>query len=374
MTHMPPARMSAKAAGGPTRRGFLASLASTSVLPVLSVPWLAGCAGGQVQSHGAKSAADAAFLFPLSGPLASLGQNMAHAADLVTAPMAAADRPKTYDTGDAPDSAGAAATAAIGAGAKAIFGPLKADQAAAVLAVAGHRPVVTFSNDATLADQGAYVMGITPQQSVATMFTYAKSQGISRIAILTSDTPFGRATIAAAQQVAAAGGLSLTATLMRAPEAGGHLAAITRASGGVVPQAIYIPDGGKSLAGFAHDLSGRGAQLMGSVQWSSGAGLPPGAWYAAPAPDLYQQFATDFQAAYGVDPGVIVALGYDAALVATGLADAGQLNDKGLRRTAGFTGVLGPFRFTEDRRCIRDLAVLRVDGTGASLIAEIEGS
>lgn len=344
------------------------------MLPVLSVPWLAGCARGQFQSNAAKSAADAAFLLPLTGALAGLGQDMAHASELVTASMTEADRPKTYDTGDTTENARAAATLAIGAGAKAFFGPLKADQAAAVLAAAGQRPVVTFSNDATLADQGAYVMGITPAQSVATMFTYAKSQGISRIAVLTTDTPFGRATIAAAQQLATAGGLSLTATLMRAPEAGGHLAAITKASGGVAPQAIYIPEGGKALTGFAHDLSGRGAQLMGSVQWSSGAELPQGAWYAAPSPDLYQQFVNDFQAAYGSDPGVIVALGYDAALVATGLANAGQLNDKGLRRAAGFTGVLGPFRFTEERRCIRDLAVLRVSGADASLIAEIEGT
>lgn len=288
--------------------------------------------------------------------------------------MAVADRPKVYDSGDTAESAAAAATVAIAAGAKAIFGPLKADQVPAVLAVAGSRPVITFSNDASLADQGAYVMGITPAQSVATMFTYAKAQGISRIAVLASDSPFGRATISAAQQVADVGGLTLTATLLRAPEAGGHLSAITAASGGVVPQAIYIPDGGKALAGLAQGLSGKGAQLMGSVQWSSGATLPDGAWYAAPAPDLYQQFAADFQAAYGVDPGVIAALGYDAALVASGLSGIGQLNDRGLRRAAGFTGVLGPFRFTDDRRCIRDLAVLRVSGGAATLVAEIEGS
>ena len=299
---------------------------------------------------------------------------MAHASELVTASMAVDDRPRIHDTGDNAASAAAAATVAIDAGAKAIFGPLKADQATAVLAVAGQRPVVTFSNDATLADQGAYVMGITPAQSVATMFTYAKSQGISRIAVLASDTPFGRATIVAAQQVAAAGGLVLTATLLRDSAAGGHLAAITSASGGVVPQAIFIPDGGNALVGLSEGLSGRGAQLMGSVQWSSGAVLPEGAWYAAPAPDLYQQFAADFRAAFGVEAGVIVALGYDATLVAQGLSSIGQLNDKGLRRAAGFTGVLGPFRFTEDRRCIRDLAVLRVSGPESSLIAEIEGS
>jgi hypothetical protein len=113
---------------------------------------------------------------------------------------------------------------------------------------------------------------------------------------------------------------------------------------------------------------------MGSVQWSSGTALADGSWYAAPSPDLYQQFAADFRAAQGTDPGVIAALGYDAALVAAGLAETEQLNDKGLRRAAGFTGVLGPFRFTDDRLCIRDLAVLRVSGGATAQVAEIEGS
>ena len=308
MKRTAPAQASSTTAIGPTRRGFLASLASTSALPVLSAPWLAACAGGTQFPRAARSAAGAALLLPLSGPLAALGQNMAHASELVTASMAVDDRPMIHDTGDTAESAAAAATLAIAAGAKAIFGPLKADQVAAVLAVAGQRPVVTFSNDTTLADQGAYVMGITPAQSVATMFTYAKSQGINRIAVLASDTPFGRATIVAAEQVAATGGLTLTAKLLRSPDAGGHLAAITDASGGVVPQAIFIPDGGDALTGLSEGLSGRGAQLMGSVQWSSGAALPEGAWYAAPAPDLYQQFAADFEAAFGVAAGVIVAL------------------------------------------------------------------
>ena len=195
-------------ANGPTRRGFLATLASTSALPLLTAPLLVACSGSgfaPFAAQGGKSAADAALLLPLSGPLAGLGQNMADASELVTASMAPADRPKIYDSGDS-------------------------------------------------------------------------------------------------------------------------------------------------------------------------AVLPDGAWYAAPAPDLYQQFAADFRAAYGTDAGVIAALGYDAALVAAGLSGVGQLNDKGLRRTAGFTGVLGQFRFTDDRRCIRDLAVLRVSGSETTLIAEIEGS
>ena len=373
MTQAPPFLQDV--ATGLTRRWLCRSLLASLGLPVL-VP-LAGCGSFPALEGAQRVTADgsaAALLLPLTGSAGALGQNMGRAASLVTQGLPVGSAPAVIDTGDTAAGAAAAAQQAIAGGAKLLLGPLRADQTPAVLAVAGNVPVITFSNDDTLGEQGAFVMGITPAQSVATMFTYAKSQGISRIAVLASDTPFGRATIVAAQQVAAAGGLVLTATLLRDPAAGGHLAAITSASGGVVPQAIFIPDGGNALVGLSEGLSGRGAQLMGSVQWSSGAVLPEGAWYAAPAPDLYQQFAADFRAAFGVEAGVIVALGYDATLVAQGLSSIGQLNDKGLRRAAGFTGVLGPFRFTEDRRCIRDLAVLRVSGPESSLIAEIEGS
>lgn len=340
---------------------------------------LVACSGASFAPKGGKPATQAALLLPLTGPLADLGQTMAQSAALVTATMKPADRPTIHDAGDSAETAAAAAASAIAGGAKVLFGPLKADQARAVLAVAANRPVITFSNDASLTAEGAYVMGITPAQSLATMFTYAKAQGISRIAVLASDSAFGRATVTAAQQIAAAGDLVLTATLLRAPQEGDHMAALIKASGGVAPEAIYIPDGGAALAGLVQGLSGNGAQtkapqLMGSVLWSSGAALPEGAWYAAPAPDLYQQFAEDFRAAHGSDPGVIAALGYDAALVATGLVDIVQLDHKGLRRAAGFTGVLGPFRFAADRRCIRDLAVMRVSDGAPVLLAEIEGT
>ena len=59
-----------------------------------------------------------------------------------------------------------------------LLGPLRADQTPAVLAEAGAAPVVTFSNDDRLAAQGAFVMGVTPAQSVAAAFSYARAQGV----------------------------------------------------------------------------------------------------------------------------------------------------------------------------------------------------
>lgn len=363
-----------------TRRWFGRSFVASLSLPLLSGS-LAGCAGmaaGPFKAGSGVGGRDAALLLPLTGSAATLGQNMARAASLVTQASAAGTAPKVYDTTDTVEGAAAAAQKAIDGGAKLLLGPLKSDQTPGVLAVAGKVPVITFSNDDTLGAQGAFVMGITPGQSVSTMFSYASAQGISRIAIVARDGPLGSATIQAANRIAAAGGITLTATLLRDPAAGGLAAALKSAGGGRLPEAVFLPDGGASLKAFAAALKGTGVQILGSVQWGVGdvendVNLA-GAWFAAPPPDLFLPFADRFEAAFGEQPGTVAALGYDAALLAVGLGDAGALSRKGVTRAAGFTGVLGAFRFLADGRCQRDLTVLGIENGSIVVLGEVAGT
>ena len=321
---------------------------------------------------------DAALLLPLTGAAAALGQNMARAASLVTQSAQGGAAPQVYDTGDTAEGAAAAAQKALAAGARLLLGPLKADQTPAVLAVAGKVPVITFSNDESLAAQGAFVMGITPGQSVATMLSYARAQGITRIAVVARDSPLGAASVQAATRIAAAGGITLTATLLRETAEGGLASALKQASGGNLPDAVYLPDGGAALQAFAAALKGSGVQIMGSVQWGvsdvAGDGNLARAWFAAPPPDLFLPFADRFQAAFGEQPGTVAALGHDAALVAVGLGNARSLTRKGITRSAGFTGVLGAFRFLQDGRCQRDLTVLGIEGGSIVVLGEVAGT
>ena len=317
---------------------------------------------------------DFALLLPRTGEAAALGENMARAASLVTQSGNIERAPRIYDTQDTAEGSANAARQAIENGAKILLGPLRADQTAGVLAVAGNRPVITFSNDDALAGDGAFVMGITPAQSVAAMFSYARAQGIARIAILSRPGPLGQATEAAARAIASAGAISITSVLARNPGDGGLSSALSAGN----PQAVYLPEGGVTLAGFAKALRGSDLQMLGSVQWgvadvTTDANLD-GAWFASPPPDLFLPFAAQFEAAFGSAPGVVAALGHDAALLAVGLGDGRGVNRQGIMRDAGFTGVLGPFRFTESGQCQRDLAVLGVRGGSYALLAEISGT
>ena len=360
-----------------SRRSMCRSLLASWALP-LAMP-LAACGGGAMTSIGpGVGGRDAALLLPLSGSLSAVGQNMGRAASLVTQGLDPSAAPAVFDTADTPVGAAEAARRALAGGARMLMGPLRGDQTPAVLAVAGNVPVVTFSNDDRLSEQGAFVMGITPAQSVSTMFSYARAQGITRIALVARDTPLGVASVASAMGIARGGGITLTATLLRDPEQPGLLAAIQGASGGTLPQAVFLPDGGATLTAFGRQLQGSGMQVLGSVQWGvSDSATDPnllGAWFAAAPPNLFQPFADQFQAAFGEAPGVIAALGYDAALISVGMGNAGELNRKGLLRRAGFTGVLGNFRFAEDGRCQRDLTVLGVAQGGIEALGEVTGT
>ncbi|NUB42767.1 penicillin-binding protein activator [Fertoebacter nigrum] len=384
---MTPAETAASAAGAHprcethlTRRGLVRSALASWAVPFLAAP-LAAC--GALPSGGGGGASraggrDAALLLPLTGAAAALGQNMGRAASLVTQGVPPEDAPKIHDTADSAEGAAAAARAAIAAGARILLGPLRSDQTPAVLAVAGNVPVITFSNDDALGPQGAFVMGITPAQSVSTMFSYARAQGVQRIALVARDTPLGQASAQAAQRIAAAGGITLTTALLRDPGAGGLVDAIRQASGGTLPQAVFLPDGGATLTAFARALRGSSMQILGSVQWGvddvTGDGNLAGAWFAAPPPDLFLPFADRFQVAFGEQPGIVAALGHDAALLAVGLGANRALNRRGVARAAGFTGVLGAFRFLDDGRCQRDLSVLAIEGGQITLLGEVAGT
>lgn len=351
-----------------TRRNF--------ALAAFAMPFLAAC--GAAPRGPGRGAGTAALLLPLTGSNAAIGAAMAQAARLAGLGRTAEAMPRSYDTSDTPEGAAAAAQAALAAGATMLLGPLRSDQTPAVLAVAGSVPVVTFSNDDQLAAAGAFVFGVTAAQSVAAMFSFALAQGVNRIAVVASPGPLGAATADAAVRIAAAGGLNLSATLLRDPSAPGLVQALRTASGGVLPQAVFLPDGGTALAGFARGLRGSSMQIMGSVQWGIGDaaanGDLEGAVFAAPPPDLFQPFSDRYLAAYGTEPGIVTALGHDAVLMALGLGDTGTLTRQGLQRKAGFTGVLGNFRFQKNGSCARDLAVLGIQNGKIVVRAEVAGT
>lgn len=310
-----------------------------------------------------------ALLVPLSGPNAGVGQSLANATQ-----MALLDsdnqriRITTYDTNL---GAAAAAQRAIADGNRLILGPLLGDDVRAVTPIA-HRsgvPVVAFSNDASAAGQGAYLMGYAPAQSIARVVAYAKGQGVTDFAGLVPNGMYGeRASTAFLRSVESAGGQVVSLqTYQRVP--GSITAAISKMAKDSPYQAILIADNANTASTAVPVLRRMGAgsaRVLGTELWnsdSSTASKPAlnGAWFASVSNGLYRQYAAKYRARFGAAPFRLSSLGYDAVLLTIRISADWTVGtpfpERRLTDPGGFAGIDGAFRFGRDGVAERALEV-----------------
>lgn len=277
------------------------------------------------------------------------------------------------DSGSTAESAVQATQNAIASGANMIIGPLFSDQAPVVATAAGRGvPVVALTNNPAVATRNLFVFGITPQQSTKSMISFAASQGLRDLAIVTPPGPLGALFQGAAQALAPAFGVTLRPPITSASSSG--LIAQLKSGGQneALPGAVYLPVVGDGFTRQAAALSNAGVQILGSDQWS---GIDPtrisalnDAWFAAPDPVRFEAFSIAFENRTKSEAGVVAGLTFDAVEMARVLGRLGQQTRNGLLREAGFDGVVGPYRFLENGQCERGLAILKVAQGATTLI------
>jgi len=133
-----------------------------------------------------------ALLVPLSGANAGVGQSIANASTMALLDTNAQNlRITTYDT--ATGAQGAAARA-LADGNKLILGPLLNEDVRTVAAAARPAgvPMITFSNDASVAAEDVFVLGHVPAQSIARTVSFARSKGANRFAALIPTGEYGQ--------------------------------------------------------------------------------------------------------------------------------------------------------------------------------------
>lgn len=297
-----------------------------------------------------------ALLVPLSGDNAAVGRSIANASTMALLDTNAENlRITTYDTAT---GAGSAAARAISDGNKLILGPLLREDVAPVLARArpANVPLLTFSNDTSVAQPDVFVMGHVPEQSIARTVGYARSQGASRFAALIPEGDYGRrASDALSQAVGQVGGrLVASERYNRGNTSIVSAAERLKAAGGY--DAVLIADGSRLAAMAAGALKDGGGQvyILGTELWSGEGSLAStsamrGAWFSAVSDQRYRQFVTSYQSRFGEEPYRIATLGYDAVLLALRVArdwQPGRNFPAGQMLTSdGFLGLDGPFRF-----------------------------
>ena len=315
-----------------------------------------------------------ALLVPLTGTNAGVGKSIANATQLALLDTDNSElRITTYDTAT---GAAAAAQRAIDEGARVILGPLLAEDVRTVMPIAKRAgvPVISFSNDSSLAGSGAYLMGYSPAQSIERVVDYARDQGISTYGGLVANGIYGqRASTAFLRAVEAARGQVIS--LQNYDHAMTSITGATQRLGkaGSVG-AVLIVDDGATAAGIIPLMRRNGesaARVLGTERWNTEASIAAkpsmnGAWFASVPDNLYRQYAVKYRARFGAAPYRLSSMGYDAVLLTIRIARDWRVGapfpEGRLRDPGGFSGIDGAFRFGRDGIAERALEVQEVKG------------
>jgi ABC-type branched-subunit amino acid transport system substrate-binding protein len=319
---------------------------------------------------------------PLTGPNAGVGQSIANAANLALLDTGGQRiRITVYDTFKG--GALAAANEALADGSGLFLGPLLADDAKIVAPVARRArvPVIAFSNDTSVAGNGVYLMGFTPEQSIERVVEYARGRGVQRFGALIPQGVYGQRASQAILQAVERNGGRMVGMQEYDRSSGGVQAAIGRLNGQGSYDAILIADGGRNAASAATLVRAgpaKSARVLGTELWATEADLPQlaslrGAWFASAPDAMFNQLRTKYRTRYGRTPYRLASLGYDAVLLAVRIAADWPIGrafpQRALLDTGGFSGVDGAFRFTREGVAERALEVQQVDSAGLTVVS-----
>ncbi|MGX7895236.1 penicillin-binding protein activator [Tsuneonella sp. HG222] len=321
-----------------------------------------------------------ALLVPLTGANGQAGQSIANATTMALLDTNASNlRITTYDTATGANNA---AARAIREGNKLILGPLLGDDVPGVVAQArpARVPLITFSNDTSVAANDVFVMGVIPEQSVVRTVDYAIGKGARRFVALVPNGEYGRRTeIALTQRLGAAGGvLVATERYDRGNTSIVSAAERLKSRGGY--DAVLIADGVRLSAMAAGTLKAAGAaqpMILGTELWSGDDSLARasalrGAWFSALSDTRYRQFVNSYQGRFGTQPYRIATLGYDAVLLSLRVArdwrPGTTFPTAAMLDAGGFLGLDGAFRFRRDGIGERSLEVRQVGNGAVSVV------
>lgn len=362
-----------------------------------------------------------AFLAPLSGEHAEIGRDMLDAAQMAL--FEVGDKRTVLlprDTRGSPEGAVAAFRAALDAGAEIVVGPLFAASTRAVAPLAREHgvPVLSFSNDSSVARTGAFVLGFRPEEQVERVMDYAARQGHRRIALLASGDAYGRRALeawrkglrrldldpASPYEILGTEQAEMDAAVRRISAYEARRAALERhkallrgrtdeAAAAALQQletqdtfgpppfdALLIAEGGlrlRSVAALAayYDVGPPTVRFLGTARWVeedpaiAEVQTLHGSWLAARDPDSAAAFRRKFSAVFGRDPGALAVLAFDTTALALVLArEEPRFDRAALVAPEGFAGYSGIIRLRPDGLAEHGLAILEVVADGLRVV------
>ncbi|MGB3166182.1 MAG: penicillin-binding protein activator [Alteraurantiacibacter sp.] len=322
-----------------------------------------------------------ALLVPLSGENAAVGQAIANASTMALLDTGADNlRITSYDTNG---GASGAASRALADGNRLILGPLMRANVGEVLALArpADVPIISFSNDTSVARNDVFVMGHVPEQSVARAVEFAMERGARNFAALAPRGDYGQRALGAMESIVRARGGRVIAVERYDRSNTSILSAADRLRGDGGYDTVLVADGAQLSVMAAERLKDAGSTLpsvIGTELWSREDALTRvpqlrGAWFASVSDAPFRQFATSYHSRFDAEPPRIATLGYDAVLLTLRMTRDWQpgrdLPLRLLTEESGFLGLDGPIRFREDGIGERVFEVRQI-GNGAFTVVD----
>ena len=314
-----------------------------------------------------------ALLVPLSGQNGEVGQSIANATTMAILDTEANNlRITTYDTAQ---GARAAASRAVADGNALVLGPLLGTNVTAVRGVtaAANVPIISFSNDTSVAGPGVFVMGHVPEQSIARSVNHVRQSGARNFAILAPDGEYGDRAEAGLRSSLERFGGTLVARERYARSNTSVVSSAQRLGQRGGFDTLLIADSGTNAIRGADALGSGSIRILGTERWSGDRDVLDatslrGALFSSVSDGRYSGFVRSYNERFGGQPYRVSTLGYDAVLLTLRAARDWQFGapfpTQILFQSGGFDGVDGPFRFARNGVVERAMEVRRVgDGT-----------
>ncbi|MBT5654121.1 MAG: penicillin-binding protein activator [Alphaproteobacteria bacterium] len=323
-----------------------------------------------------------ALLLPLSGPHSKLGKSMLKAAELSLFESEGQNVEfSPHDTKGSVEGAKAAVQTALKKQPDLILGPLLSDQVKAVtpLAWGSGVPVLSFSNDTSVAGDNVFVMGHPPREQTEQILNYALEQKLFRYVIVAPTNTYGDTVVKTVKDILRE---NPTARLNEVISYEGDVNTIKNKLASLDLReidAILIPEGGYALTQIVkyiatestdpHRGSIRSVRLLGTSQWDEDALLRDphlyGAWFVAPPLKKRRAFEETYKANYKEAPLRLANLSYDGIHISKKLAEQeNQSVSETLTQIQGFSGLDGRLKFDAEGIPKRELAIIEITPTG----------
>ncbi len=358
------------------------------------------------------------LLLPMSGTYQRLGAALFQAAELSLFHRVSTVELLLYDTKGTPEGAAVACRNALANGAQVLLGPVfsKNVEAVAPIARLADITVLSFTNDRRVAGGGVFILGLTPEEQVERVISYARRQGLESMAALVPDSSYGNKVLNAVNLSGEKYGIQLQSIVQYSPDAKAldshmqeavqnvaryadrqkiwrevvaevkkkieqdptnealneQLEALKKVNTvtKVEYQILVVAEFGERLREVSallpyYDVYPGDVQLINTGWVEPHLGLEPGldgAWFAGPSLSPGEFFRQSYEAAYDAPPLNIAMLMYDAVALVAALSSLENVNfnRETLTSENGFLGSQGLFRLLPSGVAQHSLSVFKL--------------